>query len=126
MAAERRVTAARLADNHAAARTDAHHRNIKAARAAMAAAEQRLSRRAEEGDWRRSASVMKTSTPLLCLTTALGRPTLHRHRHRAHREPMPPAGTPIKTSSYSFIYILPYYIKIIYISMKSIYFNEFS
>jgi hypothetical protein len=42
MAAERRAAAARLAEEHAAARAEAHRRNIKAARAAMAAAEQRL------------------------------------------------------------------------------------
>jgi hypothetical protein len=42
MAAERRAAAARLAEEHAAARTDAHRRNIKVARAAMAAAEQCL------------------------------------------------------------------------------------
>jgi hypothetical protein len=51
--------------------------------------------------------------------TALGHPPLHRHHHRAHREPTPPAGTPMKTSSFSFIYISPYYVKTIYISMKS-------
>jgi hypothetical protein len=52
--------------------------------------------------------------------TALGHATLHRHHHRAHREPTPPAGTPMKTSSFSFIYyILLYYVKTIYISMKS-------
>jgi hypothetical protein len=33
----------------------------------------------------------------------LGRPTLRRHHHRAHREPTPPAETPTKTSSFSFI-----------------------
>jgi hypothetical protein len=42
MAAERRVAAARLAEEHAAARADAHRHNIEVARAAMAAAEQRL------------------------------------------------------------------------------------
>jgi hypothetical protein len=42
MATERRAAVARLADEHAAARTDAHRRNIEAARAAMSAAEQRL------------------------------------------------------------------------------------
>jgi hypothetical protein len=43
MATERRAAAARLADKHAAAHTDAHRRNIEAARAGMsAAAEQRL------------------------------------------------------------------------------------
>jgi hypothetical protein len=36
------------------------------------------------------------------------------------REPTPPTGTPMKTSSFSFIYISPYYVKTIYISMKSI------
>jgi hypothetical protein len=40
--AERRAAAARLADEHAAAHADAHRRNIEAARAAMAVAEQRL------------------------------------------------------------------------------------
>jgi hypothetical protein len=43
MAAKSRAVAARLADEPAAARADAHRRNIKAARAVMAAAEQRLS-----------------------------------------------------------------------------------
>jgi hypothetical protein len=42
MAAERRAAAARLAEDHAATRVDAHRRNIEAARAAMAEAEQRL------------------------------------------------------------------------------------
>jgi hypothetical protein len=42
MAAKRRATTARLAEDHAAARADAHRRNIEAARAAMAEAEQRL------------------------------------------------------------------------------------
>jgi hypothetical protein len=42
MASERRAVAARLADEHDAARADAHHRNNKVARAAMVAAEQRL------------------------------------------------------------------------------------
>jgi hypothetical protein len=42
MAAERRAAAARLADEHVAARADAHRRNIEAARVAMAAVEQRL------------------------------------------------------------------------------------
>jgi hypothetical protein len=42
MVAERRAAAARLAEEHVAARADAHRRNIKAARAVMAAAEQRL------------------------------------------------------------------------------------
>jgi hypothetical protein len=36
MAAERRVAAARLVEDHAAARADAHRCNIKAARVAMA------------------------------------------------------------------------------------------
>jgi hypothetical protein len=39
MAAERRAVAARLAENHTAARADAHRRNIEAARVAMAEAE---------------------------------------------------------------------------------------
>jgi hypothetical protein len=39
---------------------------------------------------------------------------------------MPPAGTPMKTSSFSFIFhILLYYIKTIYISMKSMQFAKF-
>jgi hypothetical protein len=42
MAAERRAASTRLADEHAAARADGRCRNIKAARAAMAVAEQRL------------------------------------------------------------------------------------
>jgi hypothetical protein len=42
MDAERRTAAARLADAHATACVDAHCHNIEAARAAMAAAEQRL------------------------------------------------------------------------------------
>jgi hypothetical protein len=44
MAAERRATAARLAEDHAAACANAHCHNIEAARAAMAEAEQRLFR----------------------------------------------------------------------------------
>jgi hypothetical protein len=44
MAAERRATAARLAEDHAAARADAHRCNIEAARAAMAEAERCLFR----------------------------------------------------------------------------------
>jgi hypothetical protein len=44
MAAERRATAARLAEDHAAARADAHRRNIEAARAVMAEAERGLFR----------------------------------------------------------------------------------
>jgi hypothetical protein len=44
MAAERRAAAARLAEDHTAARADAHRRNIKAARVAMAEAERRLFR----------------------------------------------------------------------------------
>jgi hypothetical protein len=44
MAAKRRATMARLAEDHAAAHTDAHRRNIEAARAAMAEAERRLFR----------------------------------------------------------------------------------
>jgi hypothetical protein len=42
MAAERRAAAARLAEDHAATRTNAHRRNIEAARVALAEAEQRL------------------------------------------------------------------------------------
>jgi hypothetical protein len=44
MAAERRAAAARLAEDDAATRADAQRRNIEAARAAMAEAEQRLFR----------------------------------------------------------------------------------
>jgi hypothetical protein len=44
MAAERRAAAARLAEDHTAARADAHRRNIEAARAAMAEDERRLFR----------------------------------------------------------------------------------
>jgi hypothetical protein len=44
MAAKRRAAAARLAEDHTAARADAHRRNIEAARAAMAEAETRLFR----------------------------------------------------------------------------------
>jgi hypothetical protein len=44
MAADRRAAPARLAEDHAAARADAHRHNIKAARATMAEAEQRLFR----------------------------------------------------------------------------------
>jgi hypothetical protein len=44
MAAERRAAVARLAEDHATARADAHCRNIKAARATMAEAERRLFR----------------------------------------------------------------------------------
>jgi hypothetical protein len=46
MAAERRAAAARLVEDHAAARADAHRCNIEAARAAMVEAEQRLFRAA--------------------------------------------------------------------------------
>jgi hypothetical protein len=42
MASERRTAAARMADEHVAARADAHRCNIEAARAAMAVAEQCL------------------------------------------------------------------------------------
>jgi hypothetical protein len=42
MATERRAAAARLAEDHTAARVDAHRRNIEAARAAMVEAETRL------------------------------------------------------------------------------------
>jgi hypothetical protein len=161
MAAEGRPAVARLAEEHAAARADAHRGNIEAGRATMAASEQHLfqvdvigglatvaaepinvsistlfhpsTHRCNE---RRSAtpsppssrtpsaaavracrrSAIATSGPM----TELGRPTLHRHHHRVHREPTPPAGTPMKTSSFSFIYyILLYYVKTIYISIKS-------
>jgi hypothetical protein len=44
MAAERRAAVARLAEDHTAAHADAHHRNIKAVRAAMAEAERCLFR----------------------------------------------------------------------------------
>jgi hypothetical protein len=44
MAAERRVAAAMLAEDHTATRADAHHRNIEAVRAAMAEAERCLFR----------------------------------------------------------------------------------
>jgi hypothetical protein len=44
MAAERRAAVARLAEDHTAARADAHHRNIEAVRAAMAEAKRRLFR----------------------------------------------------------------------------------
>jgi hypothetical protein len=44
MAADRRAAAARLAEDHATARVDAHRRNIEAARAAMAEAERGLFR----------------------------------------------------------------------------------
>jgi hypothetical protein len=44
MAAERRAAAARLAEDHTAARADAHCRNIEAVRAAMAEAERHLFR----------------------------------------------------------------------------------
>jgi hypothetical protein len=42
MAAERRTAVARLAEDQAATRADAHRRNIEAARAAMAEAERGL------------------------------------------------------------------------------------
>jgi hypothetical protein len=42
MAAERRAATARLVEDHTAARANAHRRNIKAARAAMAEAERHL------------------------------------------------------------------------------------
>jgi hypothetical protein len=44
MVAERRAAVARLAEDHAAARADAHCRNIEAGRAAMAEAERCLFR----------------------------------------------------------------------------------
>jgi hypothetical protein len=44
MAAKRRAAAARLAEDHAAARADAHRRNMEAARAAMTEGEERLFR----------------------------------------------------------------------------------
>jgi hypothetical protein len=44
MAVERRVAAARLAEDHTATRADAHRRNIEAARAVMVEAERRLFR----------------------------------------------------------------------------------
>jgi hypothetical protein len=44
MSAERRAAAARLAEDHTAARANAHRRNIEAARAAMAEADRRLFR----------------------------------------------------------------------------------
>jgi hypothetical protein len=44
MATERRAAAARLAEDHAAARADAHCRNIEAARAAIAEARRCLFR----------------------------------------------------------------------------------
>jgi hypothetical protein len=44
MVVERRAAAARLAEDHAAARADTHRRNIEVARAAMVEAEQRLFR----------------------------------------------------------------------------------
>jgi hypothetical protein len=53
MDAERRTAAARLADAHATARADAYHRNIEAARPAMAAAEQRLAQTDRAGGSRR-------------------------------------------------------------------------
>jgi hypothetical protein len=42
MATERRAAAARLAEDHTAARADAHRRNIEVARAVMTEAERRL------------------------------------------------------------------------------------
>jgi hypothetical protein len=44
MAAERRAASARLVEEHAVARADAHRRNTEVARAAMATAEQRIFR----------------------------------------------------------------------------------
>jgi hypothetical protein len=44
MATKRRAAAARLAEDHTAAHTNTHRRNIEAARAAMAEAERRLFR----------------------------------------------------------------------------------
>jgi hypothetical protein len=44
MATERRAAAARLAEDHTAARTHAHRHNIEAARAAMAEADRHLFR----------------------------------------------------------------------------------
>jgi hypothetical protein len=156
MAAESRAAAARLAEDHAAARADAHRRNIEAARAAMAEAEQRLFRANVAGGLATVAAECqrrehqyplpsfdasaqrekecRTSPPSSrkpSATTAsarrrrtvattgwflatgpmmeLGHPTLHRHHHRAHREPTPPTGTPTKTTSFSLFYISPYY-----------------
>jgi hypothetical protein len=51
--------------------------------------------------------------------TVLGHPTLHHHHHhRAHREPTPPAGTPMKTSSFSF------YLYFIVLCKNHQYFNK--
>jgi hypothetical protein len=172
MATERRVTAARLVDEHAVTRTDAHHRKIKAARAMMAAAKQRLDqvgivrglatmaaerqrrenqyplasfdpwaeqheelrknhhlprgrrcyrhKRVSEESRRRRGMVSRQP----CRSDdGAGHPTLHCHHHQAHWELTPPAGTPMnpmKTSSFSFIYISPYYVKTIYILIKYI------
>jgi hypothetical protein len=159
MAAERRAAAARLAEDHAAAHADAHRRNIEAARAMMAEAEQRLFRadvarglvtvaaecqrrehqyplpsfdastqreeerhtftsfledaerdrreRAAEENRRRRGMVSGRRSD-----DGAGCPTLRHHR-RAHREPTPPAGTPMKTTSFSLFYISPYYIETI-------------
>jgi hypothetical protein len=57
---ERMEAAARLAEDHAAARASAHRRNLEAAKAA---AEQCLTE-ADRG-WRRLAITAKTSTPFL-------------------------------------------------------------
>jgi hypothetical protein len=70
--------------------------------------------------YRRRAVTTAGWFPAAGSMAVLGRPTLHRHHHLAHRELTPPAGTTMKMSSFSFIYyISPYYVKTIYISMKS-------
>jgi hypothetical protein len=84
MAAERRATATRLTEDHAAARADAHRRNIEATRAAMTDAEQRLFRADVAGGLTkvaRSASVASIST--------LSPPSMHRHSERWSAAPSP-------------------------------------
>jgi hypothetical protein len=67
MHAWRTVAAKRLGDAQATAHATAHRRNIEAARAAMAAAKEQLTKvdRSWRGwrRWRRSAIAKKTSTP---------------------------------------------------------------
>jgi hypothetical protein len=67
----------------------------------------RRERASEEN--RRRRRMVSTAGPMM----DLGHPTLHRHHHRAHREPTPPAGTPTKTTSFSLFYISPYYVETI-------------
>jgi hypothetical protein len=106
MAAERRAAAVRLAEDHAAARADAHRRNIKAARAAMAEADQRLFRADMTGGLATVAAERQRREhqyplPLLRRISAARGGVLHLHllprgrrarqpRARVRGEPSPP------------------------------------